>query len=191
MFVKVTSQTTALRLFIAAAVVIIAEYIAIFYAPTEGGTGIYILSFVGTMLWLFGFCFIVMVITIIVSGIRSRERSRIGAMVMVAVILLLPLFPAVSTPQILRQHSTTLRTPNHVYQLAQDILPRCPDTFDANTYKCYDLVFLYQCDSLGVLCNIQAHDLYVYHDNPLRLQLVGNDIQIVGNDNSIIYKMPA
>jgi hypothetical protein len=191
MFAQLTSRTNALRLFAAAAVVMIVEYIAVFYAPTEGGTGIYVLSSIGAILWIYVFCFFAMVVSAVVSSIRSRSLSHLGALVLIIVILLLPLFPAISIPQILRKHSTTLRTPNHVYQLAQDILPHCLDTFDTKTYKCYSLVFLYQCDSLGFLCNIQAHDLDIYHDTPLRLQLVDNDIQIVGDGDTVVYRIPA
>ncbi len=191
MFAKLTSRTNALRLFVAAAVVMVVEYIAVFYAPTEGGTGIYVLPALGTILWIYAFCLVAMIVSAIVAGIRSRSLSQVGGLVLVIIILLLPLIPAISIPQMFLKHSTTLRTPNHVYQVAEDILPHCPDTFDTTTYKCFNLVYLYQCDSLGLLCNIQAHDLNVYHDSPLRLQLAGNDIQIVGDGDAVVYAMPA
>ena len=51
--------------------------------------------------------------------------------------------------------------------------------------------FPYQCDSSGVLCSIQSWNLLVKKDTPLRLQLEGDEIEVIADPNNIVYKMPA
>ncbi len=192
MFAQLTSRTNALRLFVAAAAVMILAYLGIFFVPTESGnTGIYVLPAMPSLVWIYIIACAVLIVSIIMFAIRSRNRIGIGALVVGAFLLLLPLIKVVSAPQLLHKHVTSLSVGDHVYQLAQNMFPSCPDTFDAQTYTCYSRTFLYQCDSLGLLCSIKSKELLVKQETPIHLQLEGAEIEVIADQNDVVYKMPA
>lgn len=192
MFARLTSRTNALGLFVAAAVVMILAYLGIFFVPTESGnTGLYVLPAMLSVLWIYIIACILLIVSLIVFAIRSRNLIRIGALVVSAFLLLLPIIKGVSAPQLFQKHLTSVSAGDHVYQLAQNMFPYCPDTFDAQTYTCYSRTFLYQCDSLGLLCSIQNKELLVKQGSPLHLQVTGDEIEVIADQNDILYKMPA
>ncbi|MBA3867985.1 MAG: hypothetical protein H0X30_02415 [Anaerolineae bacterium] len=193
MFARLTSRRVALWLFGMAATFMILVYIAVFLPPDASGhVGIYMQQAIVTLVWLYIAASVILILSVILYGIRSRRLTPISRLVLLGLLLFAPILTRADAPQILRQHQNTLVVGDHVYQLSQDMFQTCQDTFDSKTYTCSNRIFLYQCDRTGVLCSIKsADDVLVHHEAPLNLRLNDNQIEVISDQDQVVYTMPA
>lgn len=193
MFTRLTSRRTALWLFGIAATFIGLCYILFISMPLEQGrAGIYILPEVNTLVKLFFVMWVVLFVSIIIYLVRTPNLSKFGPLALIALLLfLLPVLFTDAVPRTVFQIDLmSVSTPDHVYHLTQNMISNCEDGDLSSKRQC-NYVFVYQCDSLGLVCTLNKGDVYVKHEQPISLRLVNNQIQVTSDGDQVIYSTPA
>ncbi len=192
MLVKWAGRLRVIWFYMTAAVVMILCYVLLFGYPRDSGeVGLFVFPMLGNIIKVYMLAGLALLLSVLVYCSGNHQVKRKLLIVVGTVLLLLPL-SAIGTAvgYLFRRYEASLVTPDHVYHVVQDIFPLCPDTFDMATYTCYYDTYVYQCDRSGLMCSNKSQNLLIDNHNPLRLQFEGGTLQVMGDDNRIVYTLP-